>query len=84
MATPRRIVVGIDGSPGSCAALDWAMQEAEQTGGEIDAVLAYDSGLAWIDVGSQYQPAIVEQSAARRRRSCTRRSTRSCPTERAT
>jgi len=40
----RRIVVGIDGSPESRAALDWAVHEAHRTGGEIDAVLAYDSG----------------------------------------
>jgi nucleotide-binding universal stress UspA family protein len=65
MATPRRFVVGIDGSPESLAALDWAVHEADRTGGEIDAALAYDSGLAWIDVGSEYQAVIVEQSAAR-------------------
>lgn len=60
----RRIVVGIDGSPESCAALEWAVRDAECTGGEIDAVLAYDSGLAWIDVGSEYESAIVKHSAA--------------------
>ena len=65
MNVPRRIVVGIDGSPESLAALEWAVYEAECTCGEIDAVLAYDSGLAWIDVGSEYQAAIVEHSAAR-------------------
>ena len=65
MNIPRRIVVGIDGSPESLAALEWAVYEAECTCGEIDAVLVYDSGLAWIDVGSEYQAAIVEHSAAR-------------------
>ena len=45
----------------------WAVEEAERTGGEIDAVLAYDSGLAWIDVGSEYQAPILEQSASGRR-----------------
>jgi nucleotide-binding universal stress UspA family protein len=61
----RRIVVGVDGSPESLAALGWAVDEAGRTGGEIDAVLAYDSGLAWIDVGSEYQAPILEQSATR-------------------
>jgi nucleotide-binding universal stress UspA family protein len=66
MTTPnraRRIVVGVDGSPGSRAALAWAVDEADRNGGEIDAVLAYDSGLAWIDVGSDYQARMLEQSA---------------------
>lgn len=65
MTTARRVVVGIDGSPESRAALEWALHEAECTGREIDAVLAYDSGLAWIDVGSDYESVIVERSAAR-------------------
>jgi len=65
VARQRRIVVGIDGSPESRAALEWAVHEAKAKGSEIDAVLAYDSGLAWIDVGSEYEAVIVEQSAAR-------------------
>jgi nucleotide-binding universal stress UspA family protein len=60
----RRIVVGIDGSVESQAALEWALQEARCTGGEIVPVLAYESGLAWIDVGSEYEASIVEHSAA--------------------
>lgn len=36
-ATPR-IVVGVDGSPGSYAALRWAAGQAQQVGGMIDAV----------------------------------------------
>lgn len=36
-----RIVVGVDGSPGSRAALRWALRYAEQTGGEITGVLAW-------------------------------------------
>jgi nucleotide-binding universal stress UspA family protein len=39
------------------------VREAHHTGDEVDAVLAYDSGLAWIDVGSEYQSAIVKHSA---------------------
>ena len=60
----RRIVVGIDGSPQSQTALDWAVCEAAATGGEVDAVIAFDSGLAWIDVGSDYQSRIIEHAAA--------------------
>ncbi len=83
MATRTRIVVGIDGSAESQAALVWAVHEAERTGAEIDAVLAYDSGLAWIDVGSEYQAVIVEQSAKRAGKTCTGRSMPSPPCRRA-
>jgi len=61
----RRIVVGIDGSQQSRTALRWAVDEAQRNGGEIDAVLVYGSGLAWIDVGSDAQAMIVAQSAQR-------------------
>ncbi|MEV4729667.1 universal stress protein [Saccharopolyspora sp. NPDC049426] len=36
-----RIVVGVDGSPGSRAALRWALRYAEPSGGEIIGVLAW-------------------------------------------
>ncbi|MDI2030258.1 universal stress protein [Saccharopolyspora sp. TS4A08] len=36
-----RIVVGVDGSPGSRAALRWAVRYAEQFRGEVTAVLAW-------------------------------------------
>jgi nucleotide-binding universal stress UspA family protein len=51
----KRIVVGIDGSDGSLTALAWAIQEAATIGADVEAVLAYDFELAWIDVGSDYQ-----------------------------
>ncbi|MGH3495418.1 MAG: universal stress protein, partial [Sciscionella sp.] len=47
MATPqsarppsplRRVVVGVDGSPGSLAALRWAVQEASLRGVAVHAV----------------------------------------------
>lgn len=53
-----RIVVGMDGSPESLAALEWSVREARCTHREVDAVLAYDTGVAWIDVGSEYESAI--------------------------
>ncbi len=36
-----RIVVGIDGSPPSVAALRWAIRQAELTGASVDAVSAW-------------------------------------------
>jgi nucleotide-binding universal stress UspA family protein len=61
----RRIIVGIDGSPQSRAALQWAADEAQRGGGGVDAVHVYGSGLAWIDVGSDAEPLIVARSAER-------------------
>lgn len=58
-----RIVVGVDGSHGSHAALRWALKQAATTGSDIDAVLVYDSGLAWIDVGSDYQDSWAHHAA---------------------
>lgn len=40
--TPR-IVVGVDGSPSSQAALRWAARQAQLIGGSIDAVCAWDT-----------------------------------------
>ncbi len=37
----QRIVVGIDGSRSSKAALSWAIRQAELTGAAVDAVLAW-------------------------------------------
>ncbi|WP_190812907.1 universal stress protein [Saccharopolyspora pogona] len=36
-----RIVVGVDGSPGSRAALCWTLRYAEQCGGVVNAVMAW-------------------------------------------
>jgi nucleotide-binding universal stress UspA family protein len=37
----RRIVVGVDGSDSSKAALRWAIRQAKLTGGSVDAVIAW-------------------------------------------
>jgi nucleotide-binding universal stress UspA family protein len=47
-----RIVVGVDGSPSSRAALRWAVRQAALTGGTVDAVSAFqvpagERGYAW-------------------------------------
>lgn len=36
-----RVVVGVDGSPSSKAALRWALQQAKATGAEVEAVYAW-------------------------------------------
>ena len=48
MATPR-VVVGVDGSSASLAALEWAAAYAELTGARVEAVSAWQwpSGYGW-------------------------------------
>src|SRR5260221_4912319 len=41
-----RIVAGVDGSPVSIAALRWAIDQAEVTGGTVDAVIAWEFPVA--------------------------------------
>lgn len=41
VANPQRIVVGVDGSAGSRAALGWAFRYAGDSGGEVTALLAW-------------------------------------------
>ncbi|WP_354637185.1 universal stress protein [Kitasatospora camelliae] len=40
--SPPRVVVGLDGSPSSHAALRWALRHAELIGGVVDAVTAWE------------------------------------------
>ena len=49
-----RIVVGVDGSPGSREALRWAARQAELTGAELDAVTAwqYPAFFGWAPTGA--------------------------------
>ncbi|GAA2229107.1 MULTISPECIES: universal stress protein [Kitasatospora] len=45
-AAPR-VVVGVDGSPSSGAALRWAVQQAGLIGGAVDAVSAWEPPVAY-------------------------------------
>jgi nucleotide-binding universal stress UspA family protein len=40
--TGQRIVVGVDGSMSSSAALDWAARQAELTGAHVEVVMAWE------------------------------------------
>jgi nucleotide-binding universal stress UspA family protein len=56
-ATGQRIVVGVDGSARSKAALAWAVREAELTGATVEAVMAWHypamyGGYAWAPVAA--------------------------------
>jgi nucleotide-binding universal stress UspA family protein len=62
--TPR-IVAGVDGSPASLTALRWAVQQAEGTGGVVDAVIAWQlpgqsSGYGWSPVTTAECSEFVE------------------------
>ncbi|MFJ8098639.1 universal stress protein [Streptomyces griseofuscus] len=59
----ERIVVGVDGSEGSKQALNWAMRQAELTGGWVEAVIAWDvpqfhGALGWMPPSSSDEAAL--------------------------
>ncbi|OIK26031.1 universal stress protein [Streptomyces malaysiense] len=63
----ERIVVGVDGSEGSKQALDWAVRQAELTGGWVEAVIAWDvpqfhGGLGWMPPSSSDEAALEERA----------------------
>jgi nucleotide-binding universal stress UspA family protein len=59
----RRIVVGIDGSPDSKQALRWAVDQAEATDAEVEAVCAWE-----VPVTILLLPTATEQDYADRAR----------------
>ncbi|CAL2067776.1 MULTISPECIES: universal stress protein [Streptomyces] len=59
----ERIVVGVDGSEGSKHALNWAVRQAELTGGWVEAVIAWDvpqfhGALGWMPPSSSDEAAL--------------------------
>jgi nucleotide-binding universal stress UspA family protein len=63
-----RIVVGVDGSPSSKAALAWAVRQAEQTGGSVEAVIAWHypamaSAVPLAPIGENYTADYGEYAA---------------------
>lgn len=54
----HRIVVGVDGSPGSKSALRWAMTQAQLTGAKVEAIACWQDPVMW---GYTYGvPAVYE------------------------
>lgn len=54
--TDHRIVVGIDGSASSTAALHWAMSQAHTTGGPVEVVIAWEEPASY---GFSYGMAVA-------------------------
>jgi nucleotide-binding universal stress UspA family protein len=55
-----RIVVGVDGSPTSRAALRWAVRQAKLTDGTVDAVIAWEIPMVLQSYG--WAPIYVEEA----------------------
>ncbi len=62
-----RIVVGVDGSASSRAALRWAVRQAALTGGVVDAIMAWQvpmalSGYAWAPISVDETDNLAEDA----------------------
>jgi nucleotide-binding universal stress UspA family protein len=60
MSNGPRVVVGVDGSPSSRAALRWAVNQAALTGGTVDAVMATEVPETGVIGGFGQTPAEVD------------------------
>ena len=59
-----RIVVGVDGSPSSMAALEWAAHQAELTGSTLEVITAWEWPMTYgapFAVTTEYDPAADAQ-----------------------
>jgi len=58
--TGHRILVGVDGSPASVDAVEWAAHQAELTGADLEALMTWEwpESYGWsLPVPSEYDPA---------------------------
>jgi nucleotide-binding universal stress UspA family protein len=62
--SPARIVVGVDGSEPSKAALSWAVRQAELTGGTVEAIMAWELPVAYSGLVVPTTPPADYQHAA--------------------
>jgi nucleotide-binding universal stress UspA family protein len=65
-ATRRRIVVGVDGSQSSLAALRWAVRQAELTGAPLEIVSAWEWPMSYLGWGTPELPDYDPADEARR------------------
>ena len=63
--TAHRIVVGIDGSPSSIAALEWAAKQAELTGASLEVLMTWEwfNGYGWSPIDPEFDQERVCQTA---------------------
>ncbi len=64
MSETNRIVVGIDGSQSSTAALDWALGQAELTGASVEAITAWEYPAFYSWEGGTVPPREFEGAAS--------------------
>jgi nucleotide-binding universal stress UspA family protein len=57
--TTHRILVGIDGSPCSLTALEWAANQSELTGATLEVIMAWEwpTGYGWSPIPNNFDPA---------------------------
>lgn len=71
--SPPRIIVGVDGSPASVAALRWALAQAELTAAEVQAVTSwqmpgqygfevYATDVDWADLAAQTLAIAIKEA----------------------
>jgi len=61
----HRIVVGVDGSPSSIAAVEWAANQAELTAASLEVLMSWEwpNGYGWSPVPTDYDPAHASEIA---------------------